>query len=271
MSAPNLKLKIEQWAIEKVLNYARNARMHSDDQVKAIAASITEFGFINPCLVDPDGMLIAGHGRVLALKHLGIETVPVIKLGHLSDDQIKALRIADNQLPSLASWNVDLLRIELNELSTAGYSMPLLGFDDVQLVTFMSLPSGADPEITPEPPIKPVSRLGDLWLLGKHRILCGDSTNQEAVEKVLNGKKPNLLVSDPPYGVEYDANWRNETGIATDGSLQRLKSGKARKSIGAKAVGKVENDDNADWREAWALFPGNIAYCWHAGRRASDV
>lgn len=265
------KLKIETWPLERVLNYARNARMHSDDQVKAIAASITEFGFINPCLVDPDGVLIAGHGRVLASRHLGRATIPVIQIGHLTEVQIKALRIADNQLPQLATWNPELLRAELTELSSVGYDMPLLGFDDVQLVSFMSMPSGADPEATPPTPVVPVSRAGDIWQLGKHRILCGDSTKAEDVERVLDGKKPKLMVTDPPYGVKYDANWRNETGIAEDGSLQRMKTGRVRKSIGAKAVGKVENDDRADWSEAWKLFLGDVAYCWHAGRRASDV
>lgn len=141
MATPSLK--IETWPIDRVINYARNSRMHSDDQVKSIAASITEFGFINPCLVDPDGVLIAGHGRVLAAKLLARKTVPVIKLGHLSEDQVKALRIADNQLPQLATWNVELLRAELMELSTAGYDMPLLGFGDVSLVQFMS---GIDPD-----------------------------------------------------------------------------------------------------------------------------
>jgi len=216
-------------------------------------------------------VLIAGQGRVMACRSLGIDKVPVIKLGHLTDNQIKALRIADNALPERASWSTELLRAELHELKVADYPIELLGFDDVQLVSFMAMPNSNDPEATPEPPENPVSRTGDLWCLGKHRILCGDSTKVEDVERMLGGKKPNLMVTDPPYGVEYDANWRNETGIAEDGSLQRLKTGKVRKYIGAKAIGKVENDDRADWSEAWKLFPGTVAYCWHAGRRASDV
>jgi DNA modification methylase len=253
------KLKIETWPIEKVINYARNARLHDEIQVKAIAASITEFGFINPCLVDPNGVLIAGHGRVLACKHLGRETIPVIRLGHLTEIQIKALRIADNQLPTQASWSPELLRLELNDLQLAGYEMQLLGFDDVQLVSFLSVPSGADPEATPEPPVNPVSRLGDLWALGKHRILCGDSTKADDVASVLDGKKPNLMVTDQPYGVEYDADWRNDRDRSNG------------KPYGARAVGKVENDDRADWREAYALFPGDVAYCWSAGLRSRQI
>lgn len=260
----DLKLKVETWPIERVINYARNARLHSESQVASIAASIKEFGFINPCLVDPDGMLIAGHGRVMASKHLGLETIPVIKLGHLTENQIRALRIADNAIPLAASWSAELLRVELNELSEAGYDMPLLGFDDVQLVTFMSIPSGADPEKTPEPPAKPVSRTGDLWLLGKHRILCGDSTKAEDVERVLDGKKPHLMVTDPPYGVDYDPNWRNEPEKLN----VKSKTVMVKKT---KAIGKVVNDDRADWQQTWALFPGEVVYVWCGERQSVDM
>lgn len=259
LSIPDAKLKIEQWPIEKVINYARNARLHSDDQVKAIAASIKEFGFINPCLVDASGTLIAGHGRVMACKSLAIKTVPVIKLGHLSEDQIKALRIADNQLPMLASWSTELLRAELIELKASDYPIQLLGFDDVQLVSFRAMPRGEDPEVTPEPPANPVSKPGDLWLLGKHRILCGDSTKVEDVDRVLDGKKPNLMVTDPPYGVEYDASFRNGIRRA-NGTI-----------VGARAVGKVQNDDRADWQEAWDLFNGDVAYVWCASLHIHEV
>ena len=256
-----LSLKIETWPIEKVLNYARNARLHSESQVTTIAGSIKEFGFINPCLVDADGVLIAGHGRILASKQLGHKTVPVIKLGHLTDIQVKALRIADNAIPLAATWSADLLRTELGDLSTAGYDMPLLGFDDVQLVSFMSVPSGADPEATLEPPVKPVSRAGDLWIMGKHRLLCGDSTKAEDVERALGGKKPNLMVTDAPYGVDYDAGWRDE-------SAKRYPAMGNRKDT---AKGKVENDDRADWKDSYDLFPGDTAYCWSAGLRSREV
>lgn len=257
--AKDLKLKVETWPIERVLNYARNARMHSEEQVKTIAASITEFGFINPCLVDADGVLIAGHGRVLATRHLGRDTIPVIQVGHLTDTQVKALRIADNQIPQQATWSPELLRAELTELSASGYDMQLLGFEGAQLVSFMSMPSGADPERVPDLPEKPVTRLGDVWCLGKHRIICGDSTKAEDVERVLDGKKPMLCVTDQPYGVEYDAEWRNERDRSNG------------KPYGARAVGKVENDDRADWREAYALFPGDVIYGWSAGLRSREI
>jgi DNA modification methylase len=199
------KLKVEYWPIGRVLSYARNSRLHSDAQIEAIAASIKEFGFVNPCLVDDDGVLIAGHGRVLAMRKLERDAVPVIRLGHLTELQAKALRIADNQLPTLATWDADMLRMELTDLQAAGYEMPLLGFDDVQLVSFMAnVPTGQDPEATPEPPEKPISRAGDLWQLGKHRLLCGDSTNGEDVKRLLGGDIPKLLVTDPPYGVSFE-------------------------------------------------------------------
>jgi len=180
----------------------------------------------------------------------------------LSENQIKALRIADNQLPMLATWSPELLRIELNELQLAGYDMPLLGFDNPQLVQFMAnMPSGVDPEATPEPPAVPLSRTGDIWLLGKHRILVGDSTNAGDVECVLDGKKPNLMVTDPPYGVDYDPNWRNEANRWAGSNVK----------LGAAALGKVENDDRADWTEVWANFPGQVAYVWHAALRSGEV
>lgn len=252
-------LKVESWSIDRVISYARNSRLHSDAQVEAIAASIKEFGFVSPCLVDHDGVLIAGHGRVLAMRKLDRTTIPVIRLGHLTEIQARALRIADNQLPQLATWDAEMLRIELTELQTAGYDMPLLGFDQVQLVSFMAnVPSDADPEVTPEPPANPVSRLGDVWLLGKHRLLCGDSTKEEDVVRVLDGKKPHLMVTDQPYGVEYDANWRNERDWANG------------KPYSDRAVGLVQNDDRADWREAWKLFPGSVAYVWTADLRSRE-
>ncbi|MDE2103586.1 MAG: site-specific DNA-methyltransferase [Patescibacteria group bacterium] len=255
-----MKLKVEHWPLARLKKYDRNARVHSDEQVAQLAASIKEFGFVNPVLVDDEGVLIAGHGRLAGAIAAGLDMVPVIKLGHLTEDQAKALRIADNRLPMSATWDVDLLRLELNDLSLAGYDMPLLGFDAPELVDFMTAPppDGADPEKTPEPPEKPVSRTGDLWILGGHRIICGDSTNPDDVARVLRGDTPRLMATDPPYGVNYDADWRN--------SAQR-KSGKP---IGGRAVGKVTNDDRADWSAAYKLFPGDVAYIWH-GALHTDV
>ncbi len=248
----DLKLKIEQWPIGKVFSYARNARLHSDEQVSLVANSIKEFGFVNPCLVDANGVLIAGHCRILASKQLGMKTVPVIKLGHLTEQQARAYRIADNSLPMRASWDNLLMLDELKSLKLENYDIPLLGFTEMDLLKFgisSGTDSDQDPEKVPPLPKKPVVRKGDLWMLGDektgHRLLCGDSTNADDVAKAVGGGKPHLLVSDPPYGVDYDPNWRNEE--AAKGNL----------AYADRRIGEVKNDDRNDWREAWALFTGD--------------
>ncbi len=242
-------LKIEHWPIGRVHAYAKNARLHDDAQIALIAASIKEFGFVNPALVDAKGVLAAGHGRILAAKSLGLKTVPVIKLGHLSAAQVRAYRLADNKIPMGATWDDALLKIELQELEVLGFDLAITGFD---LADFGS-PSGVDPEETPEPPKVPTTRRGDVWLCGKHRVMCGDATVAEDVASALGGAKPNLIVTDPPYGVSYDPGWR------VDRSLSQARRG------------KVANDDRDDWREAWAHFSGAIAYVWHAGLHARQV
>ena len=241
--------------------YAANSRTHSDAQVAQIAASITAFGFTNPVLIDGEGGIIAGHGRVLAAKALGLASVPVLVLDHLTAAQRRAYVIADNKLALNAGWDEDILRAEIEALGAEDFDLGLLGFDDDELDALLNPPSTstADPDDVPDAPEAPVSALGDVWLLGGHRIMCGDSTDAETVTRVLAGAKPHLMVTDPPYGVEYDANWRNEADRANG------------KAYGARAVGKVENDDRADWSEAWALFPGDVAYVWHAGNMAHTV
>jgi len=244
--------------IGDLLPYARNSRTHSDAQVAQIASSIREFGWTNPILVDPDGTIIAGHGRVMAARKLGEKRVPVITLGHLTDAQKRAYVIADNQLALNAGWDADMLKVEIAELADAEFDLSLLGFDDKMLASLTAEETEGltDPDEVPEPPANPVSVLGDVWVLGNHRIVCGSSTEADTVAKLLGPVKPHLMVTDPPYGVEYDASWR-------DGAL----GGKA----GGRATGVVKNDDKADWREAWALFPGDVAYVWHAGNMAHVV
>lgn len=246
--------------VETLIPYARNSRTHSDEQVAQIAASIREFGFTNPVLIDGDGGIIAGHGRVLAARKLGLKDVPVLVLDHLTPAQRKAYVIADNKLALNAGWDEEALRAEIEALSDE-IDLDLLGFDADELSAILNPPTSGelDPDETPEPPEDPVTRPGDVWLLGSHRIICGDSTDEATVAALLNGAKPHLMVTDPPYGVEYDANWRNKA-LRADGAI-----------VGARAVGKVENDDRADWREAWALFPGDVAYVWHAGLFAGVV
>jgi DNA modification methylase len=250
---------IEHWPVERLLPYAANARTHPDDQVAQIAGSIAEFGFNVPCLVDERGVLVAGHGRLLAARKLGITEVPVIRLDHLTDAQARAFRIADNQIAVNAGWDDATLSGELARLKEDGVDLELLGFPESELDRLLdglggqSGASGDEDEVT-EPPVDPVTRSGDLWILGDHRLLCGDATVATDVERLLGGVTPHLMVTDPPYGVDYDPAWRNEAGVSA-----------------TTRTGKVSNDDRADWREAWALFPGDVAYVWHAGVHARTV
>lgn len=252
---------IERWPVERLLPYAANARTHEPEQVAQIAASIAEFGFNAPCLVDERGVLIAGHGRLLAARKLGLAEIPVIRLDHLSDAQARAYRIADNQIALNSAWKEDLLAAELARLKEDGTDLDLLGFAEDELDRLLaSMDEGnaasadADEDVVPEPPVEPITCPGDLWMLGKHRLLCGDSTSATDVARLLDGMRPHLMVCDPPYGVEYDPSWRNAAGVSA-----------------TVRTGKVANDDRADWREVWALFPGDVAYVWHAGVHTKTV
>lgn len=247
-----------------LIPYARNSRTHSEAQVTKIASSIKEFGFINPVVTDGKNGIVAGHGRVLAASKLGLKEVPCVEASHLTEAQKRAYVIADNRMALDAGWDIDLLKVELGDLQGMDFDLALTGFDPGELENFLAEKTDGltDPDAVPETPANPVTVLGDVWLMGKHRLMCGDSTVATDVEALLAGVKPHLMVTDPPYGVEYDPEWRGKAKNA-DGSL--LSTGKDR------AKGKVENDDKADWREAWALFPGDVAYIWHAGNMAHVV
>jgi DNA modification methylase len=246
--------KVERWTIDRLVPYARNARTHSDGQIAQVAASIQEWGWTNPVLVGDDGGIIAGHARVLAARQLGLVEVPVMLASDWSEAQKRAYVLADNQLALNADWNPELLRLELGELQGLDFNIGLIGFDDAQLAGLMQSNAGlTDPDEVPEPPAVPVVQRGEVWQLGRHRLVCGDATNAADVARALGGVQPHLMVTDPPYGVEYDANWRNEYQEAI-----------GQTPTYGRAIGKVENDNRADWGEAWALFPGDVAYVWHA-------
>jgi hypothetical protein len=248
--------EVERRPVAALVPYARNARTHSNEQVVQIAASIREWGWTNPVLVDQEGTIIAGHGRVLAAQKLGIAEVPVMVARGWSEAQRQAYILADNQLGLNAGWDLDKLRIELGDLNIAGFDLDLIGFGDALDGLLMDRTAGLiDPDDAPPLPDNPVSMLRDVWLLGRHRLVCGDATDGDVVATCLNGIAPHLMVTDPPYGVEYDPAWRAKAGVNRN-------KGK---------LGIVANDDRADWREAWALFPGSVAYVWHAGRHASTV
>lgn len=203
-----MKPQIEHVSVDKLIPYANNARTHSDAQVAQIAASIKEFGFNNPVLISEDGTIIAGHGRLMAARKLGLTDVPCIKLSHLTPTQRKAYVIADNQLALNAGWNEELLTIELDELLADNFALEVLGFDPDELKRLMSeneVTQGlTDEDQAPEVEDNPVTKLGDVWVLGKHRLMCGDSTSIDAVEKLMAGKKADMVFTDPPYGVSYE-------------------------------------------------------------------
>ena len=208
-------------------------------------------------LVDEAGTIIAGHGRVLAARKLRILEVPVMVATGWSDAQKRAYTIADNKLTLNGGWDDELLGLELGELEVLGFDLDLIGFTEAERATLAAqFTEGlTDPDVVPDLPTDPVARDGDVWVLGRHRLLCGDSTSREDVQKLLAGVSPHLMVTDPPYGVSYDPAWRKRAGV----------------NLNPRKLGKVANDDRADWREAWELFPGAVAYIWHASLHTSEV
>ena len=258
--------KVALWPLDRLRPYAGNARIHSPAQVAQIAASIKEWGFTNPILAEPDGTVIAGHGRLMAATELGLAKAPVMVAEGWTRAQVRAYVLADNKIAENAAWDEELLRLEVGELSGSGFDLGVAGFSAEELAALTATGAGlTDPDDVPEPWAVAVAREGDVWLLGGHRVVCGDSTDPAAVAACLGRETPHLMVTDPPYGVEYDANWRNGRIDPETGAVR----GKV--GAGGRAIGKVLNDDRADWREAWALFPGDVAYVWHAGIKAHMV
>ena len=199
--------QIEMVSIGQLLPYARNARTHDDAQVAQIAASIKEFGFNNPILIADDQSIVAGHGRLAAARKLGLTEVPVVRLSHLSDTQRKAYILADNRLALNAGWDNDLLKLELQELEIEGVDLEMLGFSKEELdglLNSLEPTEGlTDEDAVPETPEEPITKPGDIWILGKHRLMCGDSTSVDAVDRLMNGDKADMVFTDPPYGVDY--------------------------------------------------------------------
>ena len=201
----------ERWPIEQLTPYANNPRLHSEADLDKIAAAILKWGWTIPVLVDEQGVLIAGHARVGAAAKLKLKSIPVIVARGWSEEEKRAYRLADNQLAARASWDPEQLCSELRKLEFAGFDLGPIGFEPDQLETILgSLGSSGltDPDSVPEIPDQPVTRRGDIWLLGDHRVICGDSTSAADVTPVLAGSQPLLMVTDPPYGVGYDPSWR---------------------------------------------------------------
>ena len=247
-----MKQKIEYLEVESLIPYARNSRTHSDEQVAQVAASIKEFGFTNPVLVDQDGMIIAGHGRTLAAQRLQMKEVPCLRLSHLSEAQKRAYVIADNKLALNAGWDDELLAVELRDLKDSDFDLSLTGFGDDELADLLAeaLEEGlTDEDSVPEAPETPVTVPGDIWVLGKHRLMCGDATSIENLEKLCEGQLVDMWLTDPPYNVAYEGKTKDALTIKND---------------------EMGNDDFRQFlRDSYTaadavMKPGAVFYIWHA-------
>ena len=250
--------RVERWPIERLIPYANNPRLHSEADLDKIVAAILKWGWTLPILVDEQGNVLAGALRLRAAIRLELKDIPVIVARGWSEEEKRAYRLADNQLAARASWDFELLSNELRDLKFGGFDLGLTGFEPDQLKSIMAGTGSSgltDPDSVPDVPDQPVTRRGDVWGLEDNRVGCGDSTSAADVAQVLDGSQPHLMITDPPYGVGYDPSWRAGRGQST-GNLAR---------------GKVLNDDRADWREAYALFPGDVAYAWHGALHGDIV
>lgn len=263
------KSQIEHIAIEALIPYARNSRTHSDAQVAQIASSIREFGFTNPVLIDSEGGVIAGHGRIMAARRLSLAEVPCIRLDHLTEVQKRAYVIADNKLALNAGWDADMLALEFADLAEMGFDLDLTGFstDEIDALTPVEIEQGlTDEDATPEVPVDPVTKLGDVWLLGKHRVMCGDSTSVDAVDVLMAGKKADMVFTDPPYGVSFQSNMSKRFDVlANDDKILDV----------APVVWQFMREDTAafiwtshhvypEWREQFSEFYKQTII-WHKG------
>lgn len=257
MQLPELRITV--LPIGELIPYINNSRTHSEEQIGIIAGSIKEFGFNDPIAIDSKKGIIAGHGRLEAARLLGLSEVPTIQLGHLTREQQKAYVLAHNRIAIDAGWNHELLRIELQELKDAGFDIGITGFKEGEVDTILNpevdIDGLTDPDKVPEVKGDPVSVTGDIWLLGTHRLMCGDSTMVDNVLALVDKAMPVLMVTDPPYGVKYNPEWRDDAELG----------------VGERSRGKVENDDRVDWTDAYSLFTGDVAYVWHAGIYSPDV
>lgn len=240
-------MQIKQRKISELIPYANNARMHSEEQVQQIAESIKTFGFNNPVLLDGESGVIAGHGRLMGAEALGLDTVPSIELGHLSEDEKRAYIIADNKLAENAYWDNQVLGVEFAELMDTEIDLELTGFGENEIADMINAVGDGggltDPDEIPPAPDEPVTVLGDVWTLGRHRLMCGDSTSIDAVEKLMNGQKADMVFTDPPYGVSF---------VGLKGSMYS-----AGKKKGVDSV-KMIKSDNLRGDELSELFETSI-------------
>jgi DNA modification methylase len=275
MTAPKIVMpsQIVMRATASLIGYARNSRTHDERQIDVLCKSITEYGFTNPILIDGDRGVIAGHGRIMAAEKLGLVEVPCIELRHLSNEQKRAYLLADNAIGTMSGWNEALLAQELADLSGVGIEATDLGFDAAEVDRLMETlgvdfggKAEGDPDAVPEAPVVPTSKLGDVWLLGKHRVMCGDSTDREQVERLMDRRKADMVFTDPPYGIGV-VHGRGEYGsVVGHSDLYMAQPGKYRAVLGD------ENTDVA--RKACALIMSlnpTTAIVWGANYFASSL
>lgn len=262
-TAPVDGLDIIYRPVEQLIPYARNSRTHTVEQVSQIAGSIQEFGFTNPVLVREadDGVItiIAGHARCMAAERLGLKEVPTLDLNYLTEQQARAYVIADNRLAEIAGWDLEMLDLELTGLAEDGYELDLTGFDEKarnaithELERISESNQRDDEDDAPAKPVDTDIQPGDVIELGNHRLICGDATDRAVVFELMGKEKAGLMVTDPPYGVNLDANWRAAHNKQPERDI-------------------IRNDDRCDWREVYAQFAGDVAYVWHSGLHGDVV
>lgn len=261
---------IEHWAIDRPQPYPKNARKWTSGAVDKVAASIREFGFRQPLVVDGDGVIIIGHLRLAAAKKLGLKEVPVHVAKDLSPEQVRGLRIMDNRSHEEAEWDLALLAPEIGDLRDLAFDLSLTGLNDREIDNLLRDPN-ADEKADQVPPLPDIaaSQPGDLWLCGSHRVLCGDSTNAEVVARLLGDRKPILMVTDPPYGISLDSEWRDRAGLNGCGPAE---ASYMKQRTEGHTNTTISSDTRADWSQAFELVPSlQIAYVWHASVYTREV
>src|SRR6266852_1691555 len=261
---------IEQWSIDRPKPYPKNARKWRAAAVDKVASSLREYGFRQPIVVDTHEVIIIGHLRLAAARQLGLKEVPVHIAQDLSPEQVKGLRLMDNRSHEESDWDLALLAPEIADLRALAFDLSLTGFDGRDIDSLLATPLD-DEKANAAPPLPEIatSRPGDLWLLGPHRVLCGDATSQEAVSKLLGERKPFLMVTDPPYGIQLDSEWRDRAGLNGCGPAEA--SYMKHRTAGHTQT-TISGDTRADWSEAFALVPSlQVAYVWHASKFTREV
>lgn len=249
-----ITLAIVTWKIEKLVPYWRNLRKN-DHPVERMAASIKEFGFKIPILARSSGEVVDGDLRLKAAKKLGMTEAPIVLVDEWSEAQVKAFRLLVNRSATWAEFDMELVALEIEELKSLDFNLQLTGFEPVEIDELLfGCEENKKAEDIPELPQDPVTQPGDLWICGRHRVLCGDATSEGEVDILLSEVKPEIMITNPPYGVEYDPLWRERAGLGHQ-----------------RQTGVVAHDDRADWSRAFDRFEGRVAYVWHAGLHAAVV